>query len=267
MGKKRREIPTFNQPILETHCHLDYLKEMELEEILEKSLAHNIQKIITISVTPDNLQTALNIANKFEPVYCTQGIHPHEAIKFDDETEVLIKKNLTNPKVVAVGEIGLDFYYNKSPKEKQIEVFKKQLEIAIEFNKPVVIHTRDAEHETMEILKEFAPRMSKKGVIHSFTSSMELATLAIDLGFYLGFNGIITFKTAQNVRDVLEMCPIERVLLETDAPFLTPDPYRGKENAPYYLPFIAEKVASVKEVELQTVLETCYQNSKSCFNL
>ncbi|OUR96234.1 hydrolase TatD [Halobacteriovorax marinus] len=267
MGKKRREIPIFELPIFETHCHLDYLKDMELDEILEKSLAHNVDKIITITVAPENLNSVLALASQYESVYCTQGVHPHEALKFDDSTVDLIKENLSNPKVVAVGEIGLDFYYNKSPKEKQIEVFKRQLEIAIEFDKPVVIHTRDADPETIEILNEFAPRMKSKGVIHSFTSSLELAKVAIDLGFHIGFNGISTFKTAENVREVLRMCPIDRVLLETDAPFLTPDPYRGKENAPYYLPFIAEHVAKVKEIELNSVLKTCYENSLKCFKL
>lgn len=267
MGKKRREIPTFELPIIETHCHLDYLKEEELSELLSKSLAHNIEKIMTISVSPDNLQTALDIANSHENIFCTQGVHPHDAKEWTDEAESLIRKNLSSNRVKAVGEIGLDFYYNKSEKQTQIDIFKKQLDIAIEFNLPVVIHTREADQETIEILKEYAPKMKKKGVIHSFTSTKELALLALELGFHLGFNGIITFKNAQDVREVLKACPLDRILLETDAPFLTPDPYRGRENAPYYLPFIAEKVAEVKEVELETVLKICYQNSKDCLNL
>ena len=267
MSKKRREIPVFKLPIIETHCHLDYLKEEKLSELLSKSLAHNIEKIMTISVSPDNLQTVIDIANSHENIFCTQGVHPHDAKEWTDEAEQVIRKNLLNKNVLAVGEIGLDFYYNKSGNDIQIEVFKKQLEIAIEFNKPVVIHTRDADKDTMEILREYAPRMKKKGVIHSFTSTKELALCALDLGFHLGFNGIITFKNAEDVRETLRACPIERVLLETDAPFLTPDPYRGRENAPYYLPFIAEKVAEIKALELETVLKTCYQNSKDCLNL
>jgi len=267
MGKKRREIPTFENPIIETHCHLDYLKEEELKDVLSKTLAHNIEKIITISVAPNNLQPVLELAQTHSNIYCTQGIHPHEAKDWSDEVEKKIRENLKDESVVAVGEIGLDFYYNKSVKDIQIEVFKKQLELAIEFEMPVVIHTREADEETIEILKEYAPKMKYKGVVHSFTSGQELAKCAIDLGFYLGFNGIITFNNAQNVRDVLELCPLERVLLETDAPFLTPVPYRGKENAPYYLPFVAEKVAEVKNCELDLVLKTCYQNSKDCFLL
>lgn len=267
MSKKRRDIPIFNFPIIETHCHLDYLKESELKEVLEKSLAHNIEKIMTISVSPDNLQTVFDIAANNENIFCSQGIHPHEAKSWSNEAEEIIRKNINHTKVKAVGEIGLDFYYTKSEVSTQINVFKKQLDMAIEFDKPVVIHTRDADKETMEILKEYAPKMKQKGVIHSFTSSIELASYALDLGFHLGFNGIITFKNAENVREVLKMCPIDKILLETDAPFLTPVPYRGRENAPFYIPFIAEEVAKIKDIPLDDVLKTCYQNSKNSLNL
>lgn len=267
MSKKRREIPIFDIPIIETHCHLDYLKEKELQEILDVSYKHGVEKIITISVSPSNLDAVIELSTNHENIYCTQGIHPHEANQWNEEVREKILTNLSLKKVVAIGEIGLDYYYNKSPKEIQIIAFRQQLEIAIENDLPVVIHTRDADEDTMTILSELAPRMNKKGVIHSFTSSIELARMALDLGFHLGFNGIITFKTAQNVRDVLKICPIERVLLETDAPFLTPVPYRGKENAPYYLPFIAEFVAETKGLELNTVLESCYQSSKSVFSI
>ncbi|WP_127716632.1 TatD family hydrolase [Halobacteriovorax sp. HLS] len=267
MSKKRREIPIFDFPIIETHCHLDYLKDKELQETLDVSFKHGIEKIITISVSPNNLDTVIDLSTKHENIYCTQGIHPHEARLWNQQVRQQILENLSFEKVVAVGEIGLDYYYNKSPREIQIEAFKEQLEIAIEKDLPVVIHTRDADEDTIEILSDMAPRLKKKGVIHSFTSSIELARVALDLGFHLGFNGIITFKTAQNVRDVLEICPIERVLLETDAPFLTPVPYRGKENAPYYLPFIAEFVAQTKDIELETVLKSCYQSSKSLFSI
>jgi TatD DNase family protein len=267
MGKKRREIPILGHPIIETHCHLDYLKEAELLETLETSKKYGISKIVTISVEPNNLDTVIDLAKNHEEIYCTQGIHPHQALTWNHSVKDHILKNLQNEKVVAVGEIGLDYYYNKSPREKQIEAFKEQLEIAITHDKPVVIHTRDADEDTIEILNEYAPRMQKKGVIHSFTSSMELAKIALSHGFYLGFNGIITFKTAQNVRDVLEICPLERILLETDAPFLTPVPYRGKENAPFYLPFIAEFVAKTKEEDLDNVLKTCFNNSNALFNL
>ena len=179
----------------------------------------------------------------------------------------IIRNNLNDSKIVAVGEIGLDFHYNKSPKEKQIEAFEDQLKIACEYDYPVVIHSRDAEQETIKILEKFAPQLKKKGVIHSFTSSLELAEKALELGFYLGFNGIITFKNADNVREALKITPVEKLLLETDSPFLTPIPYRGKENAPYYLPFIAEYMSEFLNIDCEVLLKQIYQNSTKLFNL
>lgn len=267
MGSKKKEIPLFDSPLIETHCHLDYLKQAPAAELIELARQRNIEKIITISVTPDNLDEALDLANNHENVYCTQGIHPHDARLWNDAVESKIITNLKNEKVLAVGEIGLDFHYNHSPKDKQIEVFSKQIEIAIENELPVVIHTRDADEETLDVLRKYQGQMKRKGVIHSFTSGIELAKQAISWGFYLGFNGIITFKNATNVREVLEITPIDKVLLETDAPFLTPDPYRGRENAPHYLPFVAQKVSEVKNLEIKKVLQETYQNSLTLFQI
>lgn len=263
--KKKREIPIFDHPIFETHCHLDYLKERSTEETLALSCEKGINKFITISVAPGNLDKVIEISKAHENVYCTQGLHPHEAKHWTSEVEQKILNHSSFEKVVAIGEIGLDFHYNNSPKEKQIEVFKRQLEIATEKELPVVIHSRDADPETIEVLSEMAPQMKKKGVIHSFTSGPELAQTAIDLGFHLGFNGIITFKNAQAVRDIVTLTPLERILLETDSPFLTPTPYRGMENGPQYLPFIAEKIAEIKEVSIDEVLIQAYKNSTSLF--
>jgi len=251
--------------IIETHCHLDYLKNEPLDEILKKSAEAGIERIITISVQPSNFDDAFNIANDNEMVYFTQGIHPHEAKLSTDEHISTIKERCSHPKMVAVGEIGLDYHYTHSPRETQIKVFEKQLQIAIDYKKPVVIHSREADDDMIAVLKNFAPLMSKKGVIHSFTSEKKLAECALDEGFYIGFNGIITFKNAQAVRDITAYCPMERLLLETDAPFLTPVPHRGKENAPYYLPHIVEKIAEIKNVPVQKVLDMAYQNSIDLF--
>lgn len=265
MAKTKREIPILNHPIFETHCHLDYLKEGTTEEILKCSHEKGINRFITISVSTGNLDGVIELANSYDNVYCTQGLHPHEAKHWTPEIDAKILKNSKGEKVVAIGEIGLDFHYNNSPKDIQIQAFKRQLEIAIERKLPVVIHSRDADPETVEILEEFAPKMPKKGVIHSFTSGPDLARKALELGFYLGFNGIITFKNAQAVRDIVTLTPLERILLETDSPFLTPTPYRGQENSPKFLPFIAEKIAEIKEIDLDEVLLTCYQNSLNLF--
>jgi TatD DNase family protein len=255
--------------IIETHCHLDYLNKDNghvLDEIFEKSVQAGVEKIITIAVTPDNLDTVLKLSQDYSHVYCTQGVHPHNASGFNDEVFEKIKKQATkNKKVLAIGEIGLDYYYDNSPREIQIEVFERQLQLACDLDLPVVIHTREAEEDTMSILKNFSKTLKRKGVVHSFSSSLELAEVAIAEKFYLGFNGMCTFKKAQNVRDAVAITPLDQILIETDAPFLTPTPHRGKENAPYYLPFILEKVAEVKGVSPEVVATTVYQNSINLF--
>jgi len=265
MSKKKRDIPIFEYPIFETHCHLDYLKDRTNGETIALSQEKGINKFITISVSPDNLDRVIEIAKEHEDVYCTQGLHPHEAKFWNDEVESKILNNLSYEKVVAIGEIGLDFHYNNSPKEKQMKAFKRQLQIASEKNLPVVIHSRDADPETIAVLEEMAPKLKKKGVIHSFTSGPELAKKAIELGFCLGFNGIITFKNAQEVRDIVALTPIDRILLETDSPFLTPTPYRGQENGPHFLPFIAEKIAEINGISINEALQKTYQNSSDLF--
>lgn len=253
--------------IIETHCHLDYLDTKELEETLKESRRVGIEKIITISVEPNNFDKVLKLANQNEMVFCTQGIHPHDAKEARQKDLELIKERQSLSKVVAVGEIGLDYHYNNSPKAIQLKVFEEQLNIAAETNQPVVIHSRDADDDMARLLKEFAPKLNKKGVVHSFTSGPQLAQTALDLGFYLGFNGIITFKNAEEVRDIVRMTPIKQILFETDSPYLTPVPHRGKENNPSYLPFIIEKIAEIKNVDINELKEQVYQNSKTLFNL
>lgn len=263
--KKRRPIPDFGRPIIETHFHLDYLKEQPADEILSEAGALGVERFMTISVEPDNMPKAQALADEHEDVFFTLGVHPHEAASFAESTEAYIRDHRQHPKLVAIGEIGLDYYYDHCDREQQQHAFRRQLELAIEFALPVVIHTREADEDTLAILTELAPQMPKKGVIHSFTSGLALAKAAVELGFCLGINGIVTFNKAENVREVVAATPLERLLLETDAPYLTPTPYRGIENAPKYLPLVAEKIAEVKEVPVETVLSQTYQNSIDCF--
>lgn len=263
--KKRRDIPQYQLPIIETHFHLDYLKEENPEAILAAARDIGVERFMTIAVQPDNMPTALGLAEQFDDVYATLGVHPHEAASFDEPADAYIQTHAINPKVVAVGEIGLDYFYDHCDREVQKQVFKRQLQLAIDCELPVVIHTREADDDTINILQEYAPKMPKKGVVHSFTSGLELASIAVDLGFCLGINGIVTFNKADNVREVVAQTPLENLLLETDAPYLTPVPYRGNENAPKYLPFIAEKIAEVKEVTVEQVLQQTYQNSLNTF--
>ena len=265
MSKKRPEIPLFDHPIIETHCHLDYLKERPLEDILQQSQALNIERIITIAVAPGNLERVRQLSQLAPWIYGTQGVHPHEAETYNNEVEADIRAHIGEEKIVAVGEIGLDYYYDHADREVQRNVFRRQLQIACDHNKPVVIHSRDADDDTVEILREFEASLSRRGVIHSFTSGPGLARYALDQGWCLGFNGITTFNKAENVREIVRMAPIEQILLETDAPFLTPVPYRGRENAPCYLPFVAQKIAEVKALPLTQVIKQTYHNSLRTF--
>lgn len=248
--------------IIETHCHLDYLKNEPLDDILKKSQEAGIEKIITIAVEPDNFDSVFELSNKYPQVYFTQGVHPHDAKLFTKNTLDKIEERAKNSKFVAVGEIGLDYHYDNSPRDIQKDVFKKQLDLATKLNKPVVIHSRDAEDDTQNILINYK---NLKGVIHSFTSSLELAHFAIKNNLYLGFNGIITFKKAEEVREAVRITPIEQILIETDSPFLTPTPHRGKENAPFYLPFIIDKIAQIKGISKEEVIKVTTQNALNLF--
>lgn len=251
--------------LIETHCHLDYLKAEPLEEIRKKISEAGISKVITIGVDPLNLDRVKELSETYPEVYFTQGIHPHDA---KEATEVEFNKISTRaslPKMVAVGEIGLDYHYNNSPQDIQKTVFEKQLQLACDHDLPVVIHTREADEDTKAIIKNFSSHLKRKGVVHSFTSTIELAEFVLNEGFYLGFNGIITFKKAQNVQEVVKMTPPSRILFETDSPFLTPVPHRGKENAPYYLPFIADKIAELKNLDIEELKNQVWENSLNCF--
>jgi TatD DNase family protein len=251
--------------MIETHCHLDYLKAEPLEEIRRKIKEAGITKIVTIGVDPENLDKVMDLSNTYEEIYFTQGIHPHDS---KEATEVEFNKIIERarmPKMVAVGEIGLDYHYNNSPPEIQRVMFEKQLQIACDQDLPVVIHTREADEDTKSILRNFSSTLKRKGVIHSFTSTIDLAEFVLGEGFHIGFNGIITFKKAENVQEVVKITPAERILFETDSPFLTPVPHRGKENAPFYLPFVAAKIAELKNVDLEQLKTTVFHNSLRCF--
>ena len=263
--KKRRDIPQFKTPIIETHCHLDYLDQADLEITLAKSRQVGIERIITIAVSAGNLESVMKLATSSANIWGTQGIHPHEAESYTPEVDAIIRRNAVHAKILAVGEIGLDYYYDHADRAVQRSVFEQQLQTAIELDLPVVIHTREADDDTRDILKNCSTSLTRKGVIHSFTSSLALAEFCLAEGFMLGFNGITTFNSADNVRQVVAATPMTQLLLETDAPYLTPVPYRGRPNAPYYLPFIAETLAAIKEVDVEVLLQQAYRNSLDVF--
>ncbi|HBO12222.1 MAG TPA: TatD family deoxyribonuclease [Halieaceae bacterium] len=268
--KQRRAIPRFATPIVETHCHLDYLGEDALAETLAAAADVGIERVVTIAVAPDNLATVRRIAEADARVWCTQGIHPHEAGSYDASVEAAIREGAAHPRVVAIGEIGLDYYYDHADRGAQRDAFARQLALAAELALPVVIHSRDADEDTEAILAEHLPAFSRAGlaspgVIHSFTSGQGLAEFALAAGFYLGFNGITTFRNADNVRAIVELTPARQLLLETDAPYLTPVPYRGTTNAPCYLPFVAEQIAGLKGLPVEELLAIARRSSYALF--
>ena len=262
---KRREIPRFRTPIIETHCHLDYLDSSDLTATLQRCAEVGIADIITIAVSPENLDKVMALTRLADNIWGTQGIHPHEAASYDPQIEAAIRQQAQDQRILAIGEIGLDYYYDHADRAVQRSVFARQLQAAVDLDLPVVIHTREADEDTRAILEEFSPVLPRKGVIHSFTSGLALAEYCLGQGFMLGFNGIATFNRADNVREVIAATPIEQILLETDAPYLTPVPYRGRPNAPYYLPFIAEKLAAIKQLEVEEFLGQVYRNSRAVF--
>jgi TatD DNase family protein len=225
----------------------------------------NVERIITIGVSPDNLEAVMALAQQYPQVWGTQGIHPHDANDYSAEVEAQIRANALHDKMVAIGEIGLDYHYDYSDRARQRDAFERQLQIAIDLALPVVVHTREADEDTQAILRNFVGQMPKRGVIHSFTSGRKLAEYCLGEGFCIGFNGISTFKAADNVRDIIALTPLEQILLETDAPYLTPIPYRGHKNEPKYLPFIAEQVALVKGVPVEVLLPQVWKNSVGVF--
>lgn len=249
---------------IDIHCHLDRL-EGGSEAALNMARAAGVSKIITIGTEPEDLQTVIDLAVKYAPdVYCTIGVHPHEGVKYSDEVGKFLLENAPRPEVVAIGEIGLDYYYNQSPKEEQIDAFEKQLDIAKQLNLPVEIHTRDAEEETIRILKKYKGDVN--GVIHCFTGTEWLAKEALDLGFNISISGVATFKNATALRDIVKnIIPLDRIHVETDSPFLAPVPMRGKSNTSAYMLHTAQVVADLKNVSMDVLCETTKQNALKLF--
>lgn len=246
---------------IDTHTHLDSLENPE--EAIKNAALNKVNNIITIGTSKEDHFKVLELSKKHKNVYCTLGVHPHEAESFDPETESFMLSHLTDPKVVGVGEIGLDYYYDNAPKDLQKEVFKKQLQIAKDFNLPVEIHSRDAEEDILQLLTEFKGQVS--GIIHCFSGTQNFATEVLALGYNLSISGIVTFKNADKLREIVKNTPIDRLHIETDAPYLTPIPFRGKKNEPALVIHVAEKVAELKGVSLEDLSVQLKENTKKLF--
>ncbi|KAF0092374.1 MAG: TatD DNase family protein [Fusobacteria bacterium] len=250
--------------MIDSHCHLNDPKLFaDLDGVLERARSVGVELFIVPGYDLVSSEKAVSIATSNDGVYALVGIHPHDASIYNDEMEHRLEELLSNDKVVGLGEIGLDYHYDNSPREKQREVFIKQLELAKKIGKPVVIHSRDAFLETFEIIRDHGKGLS--GVFHCFSGSYESAMRVIkELGFYISIAGPVTFKNAKEPLEVASRIPLEYLMIETDCPYLAPQPFRGKQNEPAYLPYIAERI---KEVRGGSIITATVDNTKRLFGL
>jgi len=257
--------------IIDSHCHLNYLKledDLNLDNIISNAKTQGVDKIITIAVAWEELQDVERIANNFEDVFYSVGVHPSEIAdkKYSPSVEEIVYIS-NNKKCVAIGETGLDYHYNDSKTFiSQKDAFARHIQAGIEVDKPVIVHTRSAKEDTLDILK--AENIYKcGGVLHCFTEDYTMAKKALDMGMYISFSGILTFKNAQKIQYAAKQIPLDRVLIETDAPYLAPVPKRGRTNYPEYIHYTAEFLANLRNEDLDRVCKQTYKNTKKLFGL
>jgi len=246
--------------LVDSHVHLDDQQfDSDREAAIERALAAGVGRMMAIGTGngPADLEVAVRMADRYSFIYATVGVHPHDASKATEETWVRMRSLAVHPKVLAVGEIGLDYHYDFSPREVQREVFERQLALAAESGKPIVIHTREAWEDTLAILRS---HWQGGGIMHCFTGDEAQAREALDLGFYLAFGGVLTFPKAEAVRRAARMAPEDRILVETDCPYLAPVPHRGKRNEPAFVVETARRLAEVRGVPMETMAEATTRN-------
>ena len=246
---------------VDTHCHLSKEDYDNIDREIEEDKAAKVFKKIVSGCSKKTIEEALLLKDKYDIVYVTIGYHPEYASTVTIEDLDYLKSLLKEKKIVGIGEIGLDYHYGKENIDKQKWLFEKQLEIAEEFNLPVVIHSRDATKDTIDILKKY----KVKGIIHCFSGSLEIANIYIKMGFLLGIGGVLTFKNSK-LKEVVKEIPLDSIVLETDSPYLTPVPFRGKQNSSKYLYYIAEFIADIKNIDIKEVAETTSKNAESLFD-
>ena len=245
--------------LIDTHCHLSYEDYDNLDEIIKE-----MNGIMIASGCDDKTnKEVLELVKKYDNVYGTLGIHPESVNNINEDSFIFIEKNINNKKIVAIGEIGLDYYWVSDNKDKQKEIFERQLEIATKCNKPVVIHSRDSIQDTYNILKKY----NLKGSIHCFSSSLEMAKEFIKLGYKIGVGGTLTFKNSKKLQDIVSELDLKDILIETDSPYLSPEPFRGKRNKPSNVYYVVEKISEIKQIEVSVVLDIVNNNAISQFDL
>lgn len=240
--------------LIDSHCHLNYFTKVELPEILANAYNNNVEIIQTICTRLDEVDYLKALADKNTNIYCSIGVHPNEAINYQDTTSKQLIKLANHPKVISLGETGLDYYYEKSSPSVQKQLFSEHIEAARELNLPIVIHSRAADEDMINILKAQMKLGSFGGVLHSFTSSSALCNVALELGFYISFSGIVTFKNAIELQNIAKTIPSNRILIETDAPYLSPVPKRGKRNEPAFLKYTLDFLSNLRnETNLEQI--------------
>ena len=253
--------------LIDTHTHIDSDEFKDsFEEILKKANEYGVEKVVIPGVNPSGFKRIIKLCEQYDNVYGAVGVHPEDVNTFDENAQNLIKEYLKHKKILAIGEIGLDYYWDKSQVEKQKEIFEKQVLIAIEAKKPVLVHDREAHQDTFEILKK--TKAKETGVVmHCFSGSPEFAMECIKEGFYIALGGVVTFKNAKKVKEVAKIVPLDRLLLETDAPYLAPVPYRGKTNEPAYVKFVAQEIANLRNISFEEIAKATTQNAKNLLKI
>lgn len=254
--------------LIDTHAHLDYPHLAEqLDDVLQRAQDAGVKNIITIGVKLSTSERPKAIADAHDHIWCSVGIHPHEAENEPLSCDVdAIRKAADHPKCVAIGEAGLDYFYDNAPRDKQAESLRAQITVARELDLPIIIHSRDADDDMADILEDEYKKGPYKGVMHCFSSGDELAQRALAIGFYISFSGILTFKSATTLQEIAKLVPQDRLLVETDAPFLAPVPMRGKKNEPAFTSYTAEFLANLRGMTKEEIAEITTKNAQQLFS-
>ncbi|WP_313074358.1 TatD family hydrolase [Lacrimispora sp.] len=253
--------------IFDTHAHYDdEAFEEDREELLKSLLHHGIEAVTNVGASIKTSQNTMKLIDQYSNVYGALGVHPNETAELDEEGITWLKEQSSHPKVVAIGEIGLDYYWDEPDRETQKKWFIRQLTLAREVNLPVIIHSRDAAKDTLDIMKA-EKSQELGGVIHCFSYGKEIAREYLNMGFYLGIGGVLTFKNAKKLKEVVEYMPIEQLVLETDCPYLAPVPNRGKRNSSLNLSYVVSEISSIKNISEEEVIRITNENAKNMYRI
>ncbi len=253
--------------IFDTHAHYDdEAFNEDREKLIDEISRSEIRKIVNVGANLVTSQNSVDLSEKYDFFYAAVGVHPDDAAEVTEEGIERLRELAKGKKVVAVGEIGLDYYWNKDNSDLQKTAFKRQIELAKELSLPIIVHSRDAAADTMEILHE-TDAGNLGGVIHCFSYSPEMALESVKMGFYIGIGGVVTFKNAKKIKESVEAIPLEKIVLETDCPYLAPDPFRGKRNSSLYLEYVVKEIARLKGIDENTVMEQTFKNALNMYNI